>query len=938
MIAVGNVLGSYPVTAGEEASISGTDNVRAQTAAITCNAVGTARVRASYPTGVVAQNDVYITITSAGAALEVTSPAAGTTTNVAPGGQITVEANDSPTALTYSCPGGVFEGGAFKNVFTAGVAAGLFTLTVSRGSEVVTRQIRVLMQVTPASTTLLPNQSLNLTVNTIQAISVSATGGTVSIIGTSGGVGGTNPRTTLAYTAPATPGTYIINVTSAINNASSSITVVAAGSDPIAISNVEPLVVEAGQTRQITTNYPMSEVTFSATGGTFGTGAPRDYWKAPALAENYTLTVTHSVGGTDTINARVPLRITPKNPPGIAPGQQIQFSANYATVVWEISSPSGGTINAQGLWTAGTTGGSYTILVSATIDAVIYEDYVTVTIQGEGLALNVPAQITMQPGSSITITSNFPTGELTFSATGGTFGTGATANVYTAPTNAGVYTITVTRGTQTANVQVTVPVVITPQTISIPKETAQLFTVNADVVSFATTGWSSTGGALSGQAIRTATYTSGTTAGNYTVTAITTLGTVVATITNTGTASVPIVITGPDAVTIEPSSTYLVTTNKPAGSYSLTATGGTFEGNQYRAPSAAGTYTITVTDTSGSGGGADTLTVTVPLRITPANATVMPSSPVQFSVNAPSGSVSWDVVGGFTSGFMSETGYWSGTITPGVYTVTATTSGGTATTQVTVQIVELVVYGPSEITLEPDSTYKVLTNYPARGPSYTAFGGSFIANTYTAPHEAGQYYFTVSVAGQTERVDVNVPLRIAPKEVRLEEGASTQFTINAPSATWSASAGTVSQTGFYTAPASGGTFARVTATTPNGSDTAIVLFLDEFPYQPSYAVSGEINREAVLARSEGGRRFGRIKGPVERSYALEFKNRDQAEVEAAMLFWKLHYPEIPLIFHDLKLDDFVPCTFDSALRWQVNGTCLFTYSFRLLEVGEEEES
>lgn len=922
----GNIVGSYSVTPGEDTVY--TSGSRARTAAVLCNAVGTARVRANYPSGVSAVNDVLITITSSGTALAVTTPAAGTTTDLAPGATLTVEANDSPAALTYSCPGGTFGSTAgTKNVFTAGQLAGLYTLTVSRGSEVVTRTIRVLMRVTPATQSLPFSSSAFLDVNTATAISFSATGGTVSLVSISGGV------TRLLYTSGTVAGTYTVNVTSSINNAAATVTVVASGTTPIVISNVDPLIVEPNASTFILTNYPIVEVTFTATGGAFPFGAASpNFWQAPSQAGNYTITASHPIGGVDTHVAKVPLRLSPKSPPAVNAGGQVQFSANFPTITWLISSASGGAISATGLWTAGATPGSYTITARATIAGNIEDDTTTVTIQGAGLALNHPAQITMQPGSSITITANFPTAELTFSATGGTFGTGATANVYTAPSNAGVYTITVSRSGQTATIEVTVPVVISPASITLGQSTAQVFTVNADVVNFATTGWAATGGVLTLQAIRTTTYTSGTTAGSYTVTAITTLGTIVASITNTGSASVPIVITGPDAVTIEPSSTYLVTTNKPTGTYSLTATGGTFEGNQYRAPNLAGTYTITVTDTSGSGGGSDTLTVTVPLRITPANATILPNTPQQFSINAPSGEVTWDVVGGLAAGFITETGFWHGSITPGVYTVTATTATATVSTQITVTTLELVVYGPSDITLEPGANYTVFTNYPPRGPSYSAFGGSFTSNVYTAPQQAGDYYFTVSVPGQTKRVDVHVPVRISPDEVRLEAGQSFQFTVNAPSATWSATSGTITNTGFYTAPSTGGTIAHISATTPSGSDTAIVLFLDEFPYQPNYTLEGELNRTVIVVEAEDGTRFGRAKGPVRRSYSLKFQNRHKEEVEAALAFWRARYPELPFLFNDMKLGDFTAVLFDSAIRWEVSGSCLYAYSFRIIEV------
>jgi hypothetical protein len=321
--------------------------------------------------------------------------------------------------------------------------------------------------------------------------------------------------------------------------------------------------------------------------------------------------------------------------------------------------------------------------------------------------------------------------------------------------------------------------------------------------------------------------------------------------------------------------------------------------------------------------------VTVPTRITPQNPVILPGAQQQFSVNTPSGAVSWSA----TAGSITQGGLWTAPAAPGTYTITAALAVGSVSTQATVQSIELVVYGPDHITLESGQTYTVLANLPTQTLSYTANGGSFSGNVYTAPATAGEYWFEVSFQGQSKRVNVTVPVRITPDEVRLEAGQSFQFTINSPSAVWSVTGGgTITQTGFYTAPAQGGTVAHVTATTPSGSDSATVLFLDEFPYQPNYTVESELNRTIVVVEAEDGTRFGRSKGPVRRSYSLKFQNRDKAEVLVAQAFWAARYPERPFLWNDIKLDIFTPVVFDSAIRTEVNGTCLFAYSFRIIEV------
>src|SRR5207344_1639902 len=82
------------------------------------------------------------------------------------------------------------------------------------------------------------------------------------------------------------------------------------------------------------------------------------------------------------------------------------------------------------------------------------------------LAVSGPNPVNLQPGQTYTVTANYPTSELTFAATGGSFGTGASANVYTAPADAGTsstyhFTVTRTATAEVVTIGVNVPLVIT---------------------------------------------------------------------------------------------------------------------------------------------------------------------------------------------------------------------------------------------------------------------------------------------------------------------------------------------------------------------------------------------------------------------------------------------------------------------------------------------
>jgi hypothetical protein len=272
--------------------------------------------------------------------------------------------------------------------------------------------------------------------------------------------------------------------------------------------------------------------------------------------------------------------------------------------------------------------------------------------------------------------------------------------------------------------------------------------------------------------------------------------------------------------------------------------------------------------------------------------------------------------------------------------VRVSTPAGGAFASVTIQQTDLVVFGPTSITLQPGATYEVQSNPFGRSVQYTAFGGSFSGaggNIYTAPPNAGNYHFIVSFGSQSVRIDVHVPLVITPAEVNLELGATFQFTANAPGAAWSVSSttgqpGQITSSGFYTAPTSGGTVAIVTASLAGDSATAIVLFLTVLPYNPTYAVEGETLARAVVVYTEAGDLKGRLKGPIKKTYQLHFDYRDKAELLAVLAFHSSRFPEIPILFHDHNLDIFVACYFDSQVKWQVTGGgCAFSYSFRLKE-------
>lgn len=930
---LGNIIGSLPLQRTLALVIVGT--FWNWIARVTLTASGTGRVRASYPSGIVPQNTVPLTISpAAGDPLVVTSPASSPIT-LDPGDTITVTTNASdPATVSYVAPVGNGSFGltfANRNVYTAPAKSGLFYFEVVRGSERIRIDARVRAKIAPTAISIQANQTVQLSVNYDGVDqSVFASSGTASF-GPKG-----NGTTVVNYTAPAVAGNYTITYSNPINNVSVAVTVTAVGTDPVTISNTDPTTLEPGATAQILTNYPASEITFTVR--LYGTTVnlagyfSSDVFRAPSQAGKYEITATKSGVGSDTMIVIVPIRLTPKTPAPVKLPNQIQFVANYSPVTWSVPPGRSGTINQSGVFTPGSTPDTVPVTVAGLIDGVPYSDSATVTVLAPTLYLQNPSAMTVQPAATVTVLPGTPyaVGDVTYSATGGSFA----ANVWTAPSGAGTYILTVTHATsgQTSTITVTVPVVLTPSTWAMQVNVTQVFTINRAV-----TSWNPSPGLTLTSIGSTSITVSASVAGTYTLEGLTDLGNVTATITVTGTAAVPLAITNPDPTIVEPGGQLTIVTNYPSAEVTFTTTGGTFVGSVFTAPLQAGGYTITAT----RGASSDSMVVNVPVRISPAAVVLQPGQTQQFTVNHPS--FTWSVSG--SGGGISATGEYTAGMTPGSYPngVRVSTPAGVGYASVTIQQVDLVVYGPRSIILEPGASYRVESNPFGRSVSYTAFGGSFgsgsDANLYTAPAPAGDYHFTVTYADQTIRIDVHVPLRISPKSVNLSPSQTHQFTVNAAGASWTASStsgasGFITANGLYTAPASGGTIVTITASGNGDSDTALVYFLDIYPYNPTYSVEGETQPRVVLVRTEDGNPKGRLRSdtPFKRQYALRYVSRSKAEYVAALEFHRARFPDKPFLFHDYNVGEHVAVYFDSGFKWDINGSCSFTYSWRLIEV------
>ena len=140
----------------------------------------------------------------------------------------------------------------------------------------------------------------------------------------------------------------------------------------------------------------------------------------------------------------------------------------------------------------------------------------------------------------------------------------------------------------------------------------------------------------------------------------------------------------------------------------------------------------------------------------------------------------------------------------------------------------------------------------ANSTTWTATVGTVVNGLYTAPATMpASSSVTVTATGPGGSASATVTLvnpnaqQIAPSAVSLNLGAMQQFT-SAGATTWTAVAGAITTTGFYTAPAamtsaisSSGTD-TVTATGPNGTATAIVTLIPPPPSITSVSNNGQL--------------------------------------------------------------------------------------------------
>lgn len=750
------------------------------------------------------------------------------------------DGTSAPTEVLWSSTGG---GISAAGLYTAGSTAGHFRvvgrtpdgLLADTSVVTVTEPTLVAVMLSPRTLSVTPGASHQLTAQgrmsdgSIRSVGAAwqATGGTISPSGT--------------YTAGSNPGGWrvIASVagTGLADTAQVTISIPSATLTSLVL-NPGTVSVPAGATRQFAVVATWSDgsvttpqVSWDATGGTIsGAGL---YTAGTALG-TYRVIAREATSGradTSTVSVTSPaLQSLVLNPSSVtlAPGQSQQFQVAGLWSDGGTAAPSvswhapGGTISTLGLFTAGSTAGTWPVIATHAGSGKADTSWVTVDPPAATLlALTLtPASAAVQPGQSVqfSVTATWSGGgsglpPLSWSATGGTVsGTG----LYTAGSAPGSYAVIVTHAggsradTSVVTVSPAAPVLtslsVSPKPTAVPASGSRQFAVSAT--------WS-------------------------------------------------------DGSTTPPGVTW-------------SATGGTItNGGLYVAPNAAGTFWVTAAHTGGTLRDSAQVTVSAPpqlvgVQVTPDSVSLASGASQTFTavgVYDQGGTAAVPVAWSATGGTINASGVYTAGGTGGTFRVIAAGSGFADTSVVVVQapapVVTSFVLTPGSASAQAGATVQFSTSATwSDGVSrpvtvtYSATGGSITAGgLYTAGAQAGTFLViaacgcgitdtsTVAIAAAPPPPPTVTSFAVAPKTVVLETGGTTPFTTTttwSDGATrsvvvsWSATGGTVSGAGVYTAGSSAGSYrviascdcgwvdtATVTVQAPAGGG-GIVYFEDDF--------------------------------------------------------------------------------------------------------------
>jgi plastocyanin len=555
---------------------------------------------------------------------------------------------------------------------------------------------------------------------------------------------GTVNASTGRYTAADSPGSATIKVTDQKGQtATTSVTV-----HPAAL-----YVVPANPTLEANVAY-----TFAGHGGTppyaysetgAGTINPSTGVYSSPVGGNMTVTVTDSALVTSTTSVHVndpvyPLQISPTSAV-VETNVDLQFTSSGGEGVRTYSVVGKGSINAStGLYSSGGSAGSATVTVEDSASPTHHVATATVTINNPPppLALS-PSSATIVVGGTRTFTASGGTPPYTFSKVSGVGSIESSTGLYSAGTNAGSAVVQVADSksrTLTAPITVKDELGITPSATSV--------TINGEVTLFASGG-------------------------------------------------------------VSPYATWSVS-GSAGGSVDPTS-GATVV---YTAPGSTGIDTVTVTDSQTPTPNTADCTITVTpaaLVISPASITIQAGNSVDFNASGGS-SYTFSVFSGVGSINSSSGLYTSAVEGTAVVRVTDNYSR-TQDASVTVNATPLVL-SPSSITIQAGGSVTFAADGGTPPYAYSKVSGvGSIGSSDGIYTSASSGSATVKVTDSKSRTDTAAvtvepppapPLNLSPVVVNVQTGSDQTFAATGGTTpyTWTATAGSITPSGVYTAPSS----------------------------------------------------------------------------------------------------------------------------------------
>jgi hypothetical protein len=466
------------------------------------------------------------------------------------------------------------------------------------------------------------------------------------------------------------------------------------------------------------------------------------------------VTATDSTGAVAmaTVTVTAGVSVSPATA-SVAPRGTQAFTAQggSGSYTWTLATNgSGGTVDATGLYTAGSTGAT-TDVVKAT-DSLGNIATATVTVTAAPLSLS-PGTATLPPRGSQTFAATGGTGGYTWTLlpSSGSGGAITAAGVYTAGATGGTTdTVKVTdsaSSSATAVVTVTAGLSLSPATVTLAPRASQTFTAAGG--SGAGYTWSLATGGSGGAITSAGVYTAGVAGGTTdTVTVADPLG-------NSATA----IVTVTAGVSILPASTTL----PPRGSRTFSAGGGSGTGftwtlatnasggsvnaasGRYTAGNKGGTTDVVMVADSLGNSATASVGVTAGVSVSPASASVPPRGSQSFAVAGGSGTYAFSLVTNASRGSVNaSTGRYSAGSKGGVTDVVKVVDdlGNSATAPV--QVTAGVSVSPATWTLAV-RTSRVFTASAGNGAGYTwafatnASGGAIDKDSgrYTAGGTSG---------------------------------------------------------------------------------------------------------------------------------------------------------------------------------------------------------